>query len=40
MFGKVSPYLRKWAKDRLSEAKLHPAIVAALNKKQGNDEDE
>lgn len=40
MFGKVSPYLRKWAKDRLSEAKLHPTIVAAMNKKKENDEDE
>lgn len=40
MFGRVSPYLRKWARDRLSEAKLHPAIIAALEKKQPDDDDE
>lgn len=40
MFENVSPYLRKWAKDRLSEPKLHPAIAAALNKKKTDEEDE
>ncbi len=39
MFSRVSQHLRIWAKDRLSEAKLHPAIVTALNQ-QPVDEDE
>ena len=40
MFGRVSPYLREWARDRLSEAKLHPAVVEALNKKYGNEDED
>ena len=32
MFGRVSPHLREWARERLSKVKLHPAIAAALNK--------
>jgi serine/threonine protein kinase len=32
MFEKVSVDLRDWARDRLTNAKLHPAVAAALNK--------
>ena len=32
MFGKCSTHLRKWARDRLTDAKLNPAVAAALNK--------
>lgn len=39
MFGRVSPHLRRWAKDRLSESKLHPAIVAALANKHRDEDD-
>jgi len=37
MFGKVSPSLRTWARARLSEAKLHPAIAAAISKTNDHD---
>ena len=38
MFSRVSQHLRIWANKRLSESKLHPAIVTAL-KQQTEDED-
>jgi len=39
MFEKVSPSLRQWARERLSESRLHPAIVAALNKTHSGDDE-
>ena len=39
MFSRVPQHLRMWAKERLSEAKLHPAIATALNQ-QPDDKDE
>lgn len=39
MFGRVSPSLREWARSRLSEAKLHPSIVAAIDKDQRADDE-
>ena len=39
MFSRVPQHLRRWAKQRLSEAKLNPAIATALNQ-QRDDEDE
>ena len=39
MFGRLSPSLRKWARDRISESKLHPSVVAALTKKLTADDE-
>jgi hypothetical protein len=39
MFGRVSRHLRQWARERLSESKLHPSIVAALASRQADNDE-
>jgi hypothetical protein len=39
MFGRISPNMRQWARERLSESKLHPSIVTALNKTDTGEEE-